>query len=76
MGTTALGNYKDYSGWWPNAGWSIRCDEWAITRAIDKGETTASAPPRLSDASPLTHSFAISCVRPLPVIANDRYSVL
>jgi PAS domain S-box-containing protein len=40
VGTAALGNYKDYSGWWPNTGRPIQRDEWAITRAIDKGETT------------------------------------
>src|SRR6266850_4440699 len=33
--------------------------------------TTASAPPRPSDASPLTGWFAISCVRPSPVTANS-----
>lgn len=40
LGTAALGDYKDYSGWWPNTGRPIGRDEWAITRAIDKGETT------------------------------------
>src|SRR6266481_8632033 len=33
--------------------------------------TMASAPPRPSDASPLTGWFAISCVRPSPVTANS-----
>src|SRR5580658_11289075 len=33
--------------------------------------TMASAPPRPSDASPLTDWFAISCVRPSPVTANS-----
>ena len=40
VGTAALGDYKDFSGWWPNTGRPIQRDEWAITRAIDKGETT------------------------------------
>jgi len=40
LGTTALGNYKDCSGWWPNTGRPIQRDEWAIARAIDRGETT------------------------------------
>jgi PAS domain S-box-containing protein len=39
-GTASLGDCKDYSGWWPNTGRPIQRDEWAITRAIDKGETT------------------------------------
>ena len=39
IGTAALGDYEDYSGWWPNTGRPIQRDEWAITRAIDKGET-------------------------------------
>jgi hypothetical protein len=33
--------------------------------------TMASAPPLPSGASPLTRWFAISCVRPSPVIANS-----
>ena len=40
VGTASLGDYKDYSGWWPETGRRIQRDEWAITRAIDKGETT------------------------------------
>ena len=40
VGASALGNYKDFGGWWPNTGQSIQHDEWAITRAIDNGETT------------------------------------
>jgi CheY-like chemotaxis protein len=40
VGTAALGDYRDYSGWWPNTGRPIQPDEWAVTRAIDKGETT------------------------------------
>jgi len=40
VGTAALGDYKDFSGWWPNTGRAIQPDEWAIARAIDKGETT------------------------------------
>ena len=40
VGTAALRDYKDYSGWWPNTGQPIQRDEWAIARAIDKGETT------------------------------------
>jgi PAS domain-containing protein len=37
---TPFGDYKDYSGWWPNTGRPIQRDEWAITRAIEKCETT------------------------------------
>ncbi len=40
VGTAAPGDSKDYSGWWPNTGRPIQHHEWAITRAIDKGETT------------------------------------
>ena len=38
--TAPLGDYKDFSGWWPNTGRPILRDEWAVTRAIDKGEIT------------------------------------
>jgi PAS domain S-box-containing protein len=39
-GGAALGDYKDHIGWWPDTGRLIQPDEWAIARAIDKGEST------------------------------------
>jgi len=39
-GSPAPKDYRDYSGWWPNSGRPIRREEWAITRALEKGETT------------------------------------
>lgn len=38
--TTALRNYKDCTGWWTNTGRPIQPDEWAIARALERGETT------------------------------------
>jgi PAS domain S-box-containing protein len=38
--TAALGDYKDYVGCWPDTGRPIQPNEWAITRAVDKGEKT------------------------------------
>jgi PAS domain S-box-containing protein len=38
--TAALGDYKDYVGCWPDTGRPIQRNEWAITRAVDKGEKT------------------------------------
>jgi len=33
-------DYKDYNGCWPNTGQPIRPEEWAIRRAIEKGQST------------------------------------
>jgi PAS domain S-box-containing protein len=33
-------DYKDYTRRWPNTGLPIRREDWAITGAIEKGETT------------------------------------
>ncbi len=38
--TPTLEDYKDFIGWWPNTNRPIQHNEWAITRAIEKGETT------------------------------------
>ena len=40
LGTAPLGNYKDCMGWSANTGQPIQSDEWAIARAIERGETT------------------------------------
>jgi PAS domain S-box-containing protein len=39
-GTPAAEDYKDYTRRWPNTGRPIRREDWAITGAIEKGETT------------------------------------
>ncbi len=39
-GTPAPEDLKECCFWWPNTGRPIRREEWAITRAIEKGETT------------------------------------
>lgn len=39
-GTPAPEDYKDYRGWWPKTGRPILREEWAVTRAIEKGEMT------------------------------------
>lgn len=36
----ALGNYREYKGWWPETGKLITTKEWALSKAIRHGETS------------------------------------
>ena len=35
-----MGQNEEYKGWWSNTGKQIHTDEWALTRAISRGETS------------------------------------
>jgi PAS domain S-box-containing protein len=33
-------HYNEYKGWWPQTGEPVKSHEWALARAIEKGETS------------------------------------
>lgn len=33
-------DYAEYKAWWPATGKQLQCDDWALTRALKKGETS------------------------------------
>jgi PAS domain S-box-containing protein len=37
---TAIGDYKELMGWWPESGAPLKPDEWPLVRAVEKGETS------------------------------------
>jgi PAS domain S-box-containing protein len=62
--------YGEYKGWWADTGKPIRADEWAVARAVTKGETSINEEVEI-ECFDGTHKFIFNSALPILDSRNE-----